>query len=158
MLGSQLRLAQLANALFNPDACGIVGNMMAESHVHEIVAQASKLTEFELNCGVSKSDLLKMNIVKEKLHAHPEIDHTLSGLAQEVGISPSSLKTKFREVYGRPVFEYLRDIRMEYAYNGILQSGWSVKQAAFFAGYKHAANFSTAFQKKFGMPPCTFRR
>jgi AraC-like DNA-binding protein len=134
---------------------GVINKMMAESYTYEAIAHAVKLTvDSKRNTySHSHSDLLKMSIVKDKIRTHPEMDHSLTDLADEVGLSVSGLKTKFREIYGKPVFQYLREVRMICARHGIEQEGWTVQQAAFFAGYKHPENFSTAFQKIFGVLP-----
>ncbi|KAB7610502.1 helix-turn-helix transcriptional regulator [Amylibacter sp. SFDW26] len=156
-LGLQPQILQLGKSLIAPNSCGVVGKMMSESHAHEAIARSLKLVEDRPKENCSRSDILKMNIIKEKLHAHPEMDYSLADLAHEAGLSITSLKTKFRAIYGKPVFEYLRDIRMERARQGIVDHGWSVKHAAFFTGYKYASNFSAAFQKKFGYRPSRYR-
>lgn len=154
-LGLQPRIAHLGMALSDRKNCGIINKMMAESYAYEAIAQAIKLTvDSRRNIySHSHSDLLKMSIVKDKIRTHPEMDHSLTDLAHEVGLSVSGLKTKFRDIYGKPVFQYLREVRMLCAHHGIEQQGWTIQQAAFFAGYKHPENFSTAFQKIFGVLP-----
>ncbi|WZB75659.1 helix-turn-helix transcriptional regulator [Achromobacter insuavis] len=79
--------------------------------------------------------------------AHP---HRLADLARDAGVSITTLKQKFPLAVGAPVFEYLRQVRLERARRGLLHEGWSVKQAAFYAGYRHPTNFTTAYRRRFG--------
>lgn len=91
----------------------------------------------------------------ELLDAEPMASYTLVQLARESGFSLSALKDKFQRHTGQTVFDYLRGQRLQRARQGLLREGWSVKQAAYLCGYRHPANFSTAFRRQFGVPPST---
>ena len=108
--------------------------------------------------GVSRTDRRKMLRVRERLVSMPEREHRLGDLAREAGVSVTTLKTKFTAVFGRPVFAYLRDVRLERARTGIEQEGWTVSQAAYAVGYRHLGSFSDAFRRKFGTLPSDVRR
>jgi AraC-like DNA-binding protein len=49
--------------------------------------------------------------------------------------------------------QYLRVRRLEAARDAILHQGVSVNDAAHLAGYNNAANFATAFRRRFGYAP-----
>ncbi|MCJ8336453.1 MAG: AraC family transcriptional regulator [Epibacterium sp.] len=153
LLGYHPRMAEIGSSLCRPPASGAVGNLMTESQVLELVARAIMAREDGGGSGRQGLDLKKMQRVRDMLAAHPERDHTLAALAREAGLSVSGLKVKFRDAYGMPVFAYLREQRMLRARDGLSREGWSVKQAASFTGYRHPANFSTAFQRQFGISP-----
>ncbi|MGC4071946.1 MAG: AraC family transcriptional regulator [Nibricoccus sp.] len=87
------------------------------------------------------------------------IDETpsLEALAREAGLSETTLKRGFRQVFGTTVFEYLRTLRMERA-RELLQSGQAtVIEAATLVGYSNPSNFASAFRKKFGLNPKEFQ-
>ena len=42
---------------------------------------------------------------------------------------------------------------MDLAHQGIEENGWTVSEAAYFAGFRHQSNFATAFRHKFGFAP-----
>lgn len=69
-------------------------------------------------------------------------------------MSPSSLRSKFRQRYGCTLFDYLRDCRLALARRYLLE-GHSVQQAAWMCGYQHATNFATAFRRHYGISPGT---
>ncbi|MEM9629865.1 MAG: AraC family transcriptional regulator [Pseudomonadota bacterium] len=152
-LGYQSRLVTLGDALFEPPMTGAVGNLMVESQVLELVARAIHTEETLLDRRHPHKDLFRMQRVRDLMMAHPERNFTLSELAREAGMSVSGLKVKFQAVYGKPVFAFLREIRMSHARHGLTHEGWSVKQAAAFTGFRHAANFTTAFRRQFGISP-----
>ncbi|MBP2231656.1 AraC-like DNA-binding protein [Azospirillum agricola] len=159
-LGTCPQLGFLCGQLFDPTLCGTAGCLLLESRVLEIVARAIQKLELDAvrpvaasGGGGRGSDAAKMARVRDRLMAEPEGDHSLVALAREAGVSVSGLKTKFRAVYGQTVFAFLHELRMERARTGLESGGWTVTQAAHFTGYRHASNFSTAFQKHFGRSP-----
>ncbi|WP_437616331.1 helix-turn-helix domain-containing protein [Erwinia sp. V71] len=94
----------------------------------------------------------RLEQVRQLLKAEPEKNHTLDALASIAAMSPSSLRSKFRLLYGDSVFNYLRDCRLELA-RRYLREGHSVQQAAWMSGYQHATNFATAFRRRYGVAP-----
>ena len=78
---------------------------------------------------------------------------SLDELAREAGTNPNTLQKHFRAVYGTTVFDFLREQRLQRAREALERDGVNVAQAALLAGYSSAANFATAFRKRFGMPP-----
>ncbi|GHC22261.1 AraC family transcriptional regulator [Aidingimonas halophila] len=97
----------------------------------------------------------RLERIRNLLRDEPAREHSLEALAKLASMSPSSLRNKFRSLYGEPLFTYLRDRRLELAREYLLQ-GFSVQQAAHFVGYRHATNFSTAFRRRYGMSPSAF--
>ena len=82
---------------------------------------------------------------------------SLEALAREVGLSETTLKRGFRQVFDSTVFEHLRALRMEHA-RALLQSGEAtVIEAATLVGYSNPSNFAAAFRRQFGMNPKEFQ-
>lgn len=103
---------------------------------------------------------------QEKLIRHLR-DHIVQGelnysslreLAEEHGISVSLLQKCFKQVYGLPVYQYLKTYRMEKAAAALHATDRSVTTIALDAGYTNAAKFSEAFRKQYGLPPSEYRR
>ena len=154
------RVLALAEDLFAPRAEGALGRLLAESCALELLAQGLMSAQGNLDgraVGISKHDQTRMLRLRDKLIAAPEQDYRLSDLAREAGVSATSLKTKFAAVVGQSVFAFLRDQRLERARKGLESEGWTVSQAAYFVGFRHPSNFSTAFRRKFGTPPSGLR-
>lgn len=155
------RTSLLVNELFAPTSVGGIGRLLAESCALELLARslltASDKVGRELR-KLSLRDQVKILRVRDRLIAAPEREYSLAGLARDAGLSISALKVKFPLVFGVPVFSFLRDLRMQRAREGLEREGWTVSQAAYFVGYRHHSNFSTAFRRKFGIAPSDVRR
>ncbi|MCG7600575.1 helix-turn-helix transcriptional regulator [Halomonas sp. McH1-25] len=100
----------------------------------------------------SSRDHRLLERVRNHLDSHPGDAHSLRTLAEMSCMSPSSLREKFRQRYGQPIFDYLRERRLALAYQ-LLREGESVQQVATQTGYRHATNFATAFRQRYGVAP-----
>ncbi len=77
----------------------------------------------------------------------------LEDLSKEVGMAPRRLNEVFRQAFGETVAEFTRNARLDEAARRIKLERVSIKRAAWDAGYRHVANFSRAFQSRFGCTP-----
>ncbi|WP_169334786.1 helix-turn-helix transcriptional regulator [Gilvimarinus chinensis] len=77
----------------------------------------------------------------------------LTGLADNLGMSVSTLQRRFKRLCGVTVMEYVRSQRLEQARRALLLQGMSLQQAAYIAGYDHPSNFVSAFKRVFGSTP-----
>lgn len=98
----------------------------------------------------------RLENIRQLLQQQPENEYTLHALAQLAAMSPSSLRSKFRQAYGHSVFDYLRDCRLALA-RRYLEREYSVQQSAWMSGYQHASNFATAFRRRYGIAPSDVR-
>lgn len=78
---------------------------------------------------------------------------TINELAKLVSMSPSKLKQLFKDVYGKPIYQYYQFHRMQKAKAMLLSKKFSVKQVGISLGYASLSNFSSAFRKEFNMLP-----
>ncbi len=107
--------------------------------------------------GVSPREYRRLDSVRELLDSGEADSLTVDEVASRVGMSASTLQRYFRTVYGKPVFNYLRDSRMRRARQALERDGVSVAQAAEIAGYSNAANFATAMRRYYGLRPSELR-
>ena len=96
---------------------------------------------------------LRDHIVGDELHYS-----SLQELAAEHGISVSFLQKSFKQVYGVPVYQYLKAYRLEKAAVLLRNSKRSVTKIALDTGYTNPAKFSEAFRKLYGLPPSEYRK
>jgi AraC-like DNA-binding protein len=68
-------------------------------------------------------------------------------------VNANTLQRQFRAVFGTTVFDYLRECRLLRARRALEHGGVTVGQAALAAGYTSAANFATAYRRRFGHVP-----
>lgn len=156
MLGNNRGINALSGQLFTQKREGTIGRLLRESLALELVARVLQMIDepdIDPDVDTRPGDRARMAKVRNMIIDDPGAPHSLQSLAREAGLSISGLKTKFRQVYGQPVFAFVNDVRMEAARLGIEREGWTVAQAAHFAGYNHASNFCTAYLKYFGHSP-----
>lgn len=91
------------------------------------------------------------------LAAHLDDPPSLLALARQVGLSETTLKRGFHQVFDTTVFGYLRARRMERA-RALLEAGEAtVLEAAALVGYSNPSNFAAAFRRQFGVNPKAFQ-
>lgn len=95
----------------------------------------------------------RMRALHAFLQTEGAMDLSLDALARQAGTNANTLQRHFRAVYGTTVFDFVRESRLQRARHALEQDGLTVGQAALVAGYNSAANFATAYRKRFGMPP-----
>lgn len=83
---------------------------------------------------------------------------TISRLAQQFHISPTSLKSCFRQLYGQPLHQYLQQQRLQRAAELLLSSSLSVMQVSVAVGYGSVSQFGVAFRRLYHLPPSRYRR
>jgi AraC-like DNA-binding protein len=78
-------------------------------------------------------------------------DWTLKELTQFTGLNDYKLKTGFQQLYQSSPADYLRDVRMEKAWQLLSGKKFSVSQVADEVGYTNLSAFSKAFKKYFNI-------
>lgn len=89
---------------------------------------------------------------QELLHSGEADGWSLEQIASAVGASASTLQRQFQAAQGMSLFAWQRQRKLQQAHVA-LQSGVSISEAAWQAGYSSTANFTTAFRRQFGMTP-----
>ena len=103
---------------------------------------------------------------EQTLLAHHLRDHLLTNregyvslaqLAAEHEMSVSHLQKLFKQVYGVPIYRYIKEYRLEQAAVELVRSGKSVTEIAQQAGYDNTSKFSESFKKRYGKTPSRYR-
>jgi AraC-like DNA-binding protein len=77
----------------------------------------------------------------------------LAELAREIGLNEYRLKEGFKNIYGKTVFQFLNDYRLDTARHLLDNKNSKVNDAAYHIGYSNPSHFIAAFRKKFGVTP-----
>lgn len=154
------RAMSLAHQIVHaPARPGLVERLYQEARAMEIVAEALAAVagEAPAELALSTRDHRRLRDLQARLDAG-EFDHCpLSDIARSIGMSASSLQRSFKAFSGEGLFEYLRGRRLDAARDMLEHEGLNVSQAAAQAGYGSAANFATAFKRRFGCSPSAVR-
>lgn len=83
---------------------------------------------------------------------------SLDQIAQQGGVSASTMRRIFHETHGCTVHDFVRQTRLHRAKHALEIEGASISEAAAVAGYGSPENFATAFRKYIGVKPSDVRR
>ena len=78
---------------------------------------------------------------------------SLDAIARHAGVNANTLQRQFKTLFGTTVFDFVRECRMQRARRALENDGVTAGQAAQIAGYTSAANFATAYRRRFGHTP-----
>lgn len=104
-------------------------------------------------CELTKTDkdslLLARDILLNRLESPP----SLLELSRLIHMNDCKLKRSFKIYFGKTVYEYIREQRLEKAYSLIMNYSYNVTESANSVGYTNVSHFSQAFRNKFGISP-----
>lgn len=90
----------------------------------------------------------KMLMVEKILEQHFEKDlPSIESIAKRAALSESTLKRHFKLMFGKSVYEYYLEKKMEYAKRLLLEKPLTVKEVAYRLGYEKTSNFIHMFKK-----------
>lgn len=156
------RAAALAEQIVRPPAYQpLLQAIYLESRVLELLVEAfaplAAATLRGAGAALSSRDYRRMAELRAFLSSEEAQDLSLEDIARQVGMSANAMQRHFRSAYGTTVFDFVREQHLQRARHALERDGVSVKQAAALAGYTSAANFATAYKRRFGMTPTLAR-
>ena len=96
--------------------------------------------------------------VHDYMLTHMEESLTIQELARKFQMSPTFLKSCFRQLYGQPIHTYLQQQRLQQAAHLLSTTKDSVMQIAATIGYAGTSRFGVAFKERYQMTPMQYRR
>lgn len=139
-VGSEAMLAKLSEALF----------------VDALRRYVTGLSEQQMGWLAGTRDPIvgKTLALLHSRFAHP---WTIAHLANEVGISRSTLVARFTRYLSEPPMAYLTRWRLQIAARSLEKTSRGVAEIAADVGYESEAAFNRAFKRQFGQPPGRYR-
>ena len=131
----------------------LIGEAISNLHMHAKGAGA----DVTAPKGVRPREFLRIREFHAFLSSGQADAMSMDDLAKQVGVNANSLQRQFRTVYGTTIFDHMRETRLLRARQALERDGVSVGQAAIIAGYTSAANFATAYRRRFGVSPKSVR-
>jgi AraC-like DNA-binding protein len=83
---------------------------------------------------------------------------SLVELSEEINLSLKKLKEGFKKIYGKPVYQFLIEHKMELAKKLLSENNFNVNEVSLKLGYSTASHFITAFKNKYGLTPRNFKK
>ena len=113
------------------------------------IAHQKSKGEGLLNIHEKKKISEARSLLIRDLQAPPTLNH----LSATTGLSAAKLQAGFRQAYGKSVFDYFREYRMQEAKRLLGKTETNVSETAWQVGYVNVSHFSAAFKKRFGILP-----
>jgi len=107
---------------------------------------------------LSPYDIEMLEEVRNMILDDFETKHSLLEIARKVGINDYKLKKGFKHRYGKSIYEYQLNARLEYAKKLIEENKMGLDEIAMLTGYGHSSNLITRFKKVFGYTPKYLRK
>jgi AraC-like DNA-binding protein len=102
---------------------------------------------------VTREEEEKIKAIGELIARQINNKFPIATLARKAGMNEMKLKTAFKEIFGKAIFEYQLAARMEEAHRLILETDMTTKAIAMKVGYRHTTSFISKFSEYFGYPP-----
>ncbi|MCR5544155.1 MAG: AraC family transcriptional regulator [Eubacterium sp.] len=101
----------------------------------------------------------KIKEVHKLIIDSPGKNYTVEVLSQTFGIPESTLRKNFREIYGSPIYKYIKKVKINKAAE-LLKSDSSLKvsDVAESVGYDNPSKFAAAFKDVMGLTPLDFKQ
>lgn len=132
------------------------GDLFLSGKAMEMVALAlhhlSECDQREMPISAATSDTERLQQVRAilmKEYRHPP---GLDALAARVGANTRKLTRSFRHHYGKSIYEWLQEFRLQLAYSLLCSGDANVSSIAASVGYT-PAHFCSIFRKRFGVSP-----
>jgi AraC family transcriptional regulator, transcriptional activator of the genes for pyochelin and ferripyochelin receptors len=107
------------------------------------------LSVYDIECIQRAKDFIDADVTRH---------HSIQEIATYSGISATRLKEGFKSFFGKGLFQYLKDKRLQQGKYLIENTDKTLLEISRGLGYRHVCNFISAFKKKFGKPPGMWRK
>jgi AraC-like DNA-binding protein len=148
----RIAIEQITRCHYN----GAIRRLYIESKAHELLAHCMDALQNKPKnnaLSLSKSDVENLRRAKEIVDNHIANPITLAKLSRMAYLNEYKLKNGFKALFGKPVYTYLLDKRMEQARLLLEKRRFHVYEVAEMAGYADSSSFSKAFFKRYGYRP-----
>jgi len=89
--------------------------------------------------------------------SHLGEDLSIERLADRVNFSPRHFARVFKQTFGLTPAEHVEQLRLDEAAARLLASGLTLEAIAHSVGYQGGDTFRRAFERRFGVPPSSYR-
>lgn len=127
--------------------------MMVEKFLTHLYQKLNQLTEDD-KIKISPDEIKRLMevesyLIKDFSTPPPPI----SFLSRVAAMSTTTLKNKFKKLYGNNLYGYFQKSRMHRAKVLLMSQKYSIKEIGSQLGYSNLSNFATAFKKEFNRLP-----
>ena len=128
--------------------------------VLELLVFLSNLCDTDVNDSpvyLKNNQVLLAKSAQKLLTANLSKHVTIEYMATELGTGTTVLKKSFKSVYGIPIYQYQKELRLQKAQQLLRETALPVSSIAAKIGYSNPAKFSSAFKIRYGISPMEYK-
>ncbi|WP_276380003.1 AraC family transcriptional regulator [Flavobacterium sp. H4147] len=103
--------------------------------------------------GIHINDIKAIYAVKYQLQSNLDKAPDIASLAKEAGMSEPKMRKLFKQTFGKGVFEYYQNVRMQEAARLLKENHLSVSEVGYQLGFTNLSHFSRVFEQHIGQKP-----
>lgn len=106
---------------------------------------------------LNAENVQKIKEIRKYLMGNIGVNVTLDDLSDKFHISQSTVKNYFKTIYGKPLFTWFREYRLNQAAVYLEKTTMSVSEISEKVGYQDHSKFTKAFKKYYSLTPLKYR-
>ncbi|WP_340065648.1 AraC family transcriptional regulator [Ascidiimonas aurantiaca] len=157
-----LDIAENIEACIECELTDFPRSVFLEGKVYEILGHQLRQYLDDLNTPEKRKILRKstLNAIEQAAEIITQeldrVDNVLR-LAKRVGLNQNTLQQGFKQVYGKSINAYMKDLRLKQAKELLESSDMNITEISYAIGINSRSYFSKIFREKFGMTPKEYR-
>jgi AraC-like DNA-binding protein len=104
-----------------------------------------------------RSEIRRLHEVRDLICSDLTTPPRIENLCRRAAMNQQKLQQGFKQLFGRPIFEFGQTVRLEKARELLERHELTVTQVAMAVGYEYSNNFSTAFKRHYGISPKAYQ-
>ena len=125
--------------------------------IRRVVAEAAGASDVRLR-SPSARRAVAIDTARSFILSRYREQLSLSAIAAECGMAPSTLCESFPQVVGVPVWRYVQRLRLQDAALALAEGVEDLSRLALDLGFSSHSHFAQAFRAQYGVSPSRFRR
>jgi AraC-like DNA-binding protein len=141
------------------DTQGTLSNFYIQIKVQELLYQvfyALSLRENSNQQNINSADAARLLYIRNEILRDLSQPPVLKELAHVAAMSETKLKLLFKQTFGRTIYTYFQQARMEEAAFLLKKGKRSVAEVGYEMGFSNLSHFSRLFEKHYGLNPKRF--
>ena len=107
---------------------------------------------------IEKEQVDKIKKIHDELISNLDKKITIEMLSKKYNIGKTNLKIYFKEIYGEPVYTFLKDYKIHRALHLLEETDKNINEIVGIVGYDNSSKFAKVFKEKMGCSPTEYRK
>ena len=142
---------------------GLVRSCFIEGKIKELLSiflgrALEACNESRPGIKLGDHDVQKIKLARDILVQDLQNAPTIEQLSRKAGVNRQKLKQLFKQIFGKTIYQYLREERMQTARCLLMAKEATIQEVARQIGYENTGHFSRRFKEQFGCLPSEFQK